>query len=95
MRTRRRPLDQNLHAERHLQRYHPHDDKEASSSFGAEGPQVVRSSVLKEESCSFLSREETSGAAGADIIEHSHSSETPCVSLHVYHPPLPEAWMTG
>ncbi|CAE7284811.1 cdo1 [Symbiodinium microadriaticum] len=69
--------------------------EERAVNIGAEGPQVVRSSVLKEESCSFLSREETSGAAGADIIEHSHSSETPCVSLHVYHPPLPEAWMTG
>mmetsp|Transcript_48685 Transcript_48685/g.87428 ORF Transcript_48685/g.87428 Transcript_48685/m.87428 type:complete len:632 (+) Transcript_48685:16-1911(+) len=69
--------------------------EERAVNIGADGPQVVRSSVLKEESCSFLSREETSGAAGADIIEHSHSSETPCVSLHVYHPPLPDAWMMG
>ena len=29
MRTRRRPLDQNLHAERRLQRYHPHDEKKS------------------------------------------------------------------
>ena len=29
-----------------------------------------KSDLIWEESCSFLSREETSGAAGADIIEH-------------------------
>ena len=33
MRTRRRPLDQNLHAERRLQRYHPHDEKECVVQF--------------------------------------------------------------
>lgn len=69
--------------------------EEQAVNLGSDGPAVVRSSVLKEESCSFLSSFETSGAASADIVERSHSSETPCVSLHVYHPPLPEAWMKG
>ncbi|CAJ1364893.1 unnamed protein product [Effrenium voratum] len=61
---------------------------------GSDSPSVLRSSVLKEESCSFLSSFETSGAT-ADIVERAHGAETPCVSLHVYHPPLPEAWMMG
>lgn len=69
--------------------------EEQAVNLGNDGPAVVRSSVLKEESCSFLSSFETSGAASADIVERSHSSETPCVSLHVYHPPLPEAWLKG
>lgn len=69
--------------------------EEQAVNIGNDGPSILRSSVLKEESCSFLSSLETSGALGADMVERSHSSETPCVSLHVYHPPLPQAWMRG
>ncbi|CAE8591991.1 unnamed protein product [Polarella glacialis] len=60
---------------------------------GSQGPELRRAGTLKEESLSFVRNPPPASGGGSphsEWTERSHESDSPCVSLHIYCPQLPE-----
>jgi len=57
--------------------------EEQAFAEGDNGPVMLRSGMLKEDSLSFLGE---GMGRGSEWIERCHDSDSPCVSLHIYHP---------
>lgn len=60
--------------------------QERTYSEGTGEPALLRSSVLKEDGLSFVS----GLSSQRERLERSHEADVPCISLHIYTPPLPE-----
>lgn len=66
--------------------------EERTFKEGPSGAILLRSSQLKEDSLSFV---DISSTESGWWVERSHEADTPCVSLHVFSPPLPEVPTNG